>query len=1422
MTEAMDRDAPLTIPVDFDPFADAPDAGMLPLTEPQKETWAGVQMGDDASRVYSESCVLTLHGNLSVASMQRALQQVVDRHDALRVSIDPNAEGQSVAPALTIALPLIDLSDHAVRSRAAEIARILEREAVQPFDLTSAPLLRAKLIREAVDLHRLVLTAHHMVCDGWSWAVLLRDLSRGYARDREGLRPQLPPPASYFDYVTRAAAHGRESAARADEDYWAQQYADTVPVLDLPLDRRRPGHKTYNGARQEMRLDESLCREIKAAGARHGCTLFVVLLAAFEALLSRLTAQDDFVVGVPMAGQALLDNRHLVGHCVNMVPLRCRIGQAAGFVAHLQHVRQAFVEAQSHQQVAFGSLLRRLNVPCGPGHPPFLSVTFNIDRSDAPFNFGDLRLDAVERRPKRFVAFDFSMNGVDNGRDLLLECEYNTDLFTPSTIKRWLRHYRVVLEAIAAGHAEHVGRLPLLTAAERQQAISGWNLGLSYPKGSCLHERFERQAARTPQAVALVCEEQKVSYADLNSRANRLAHRLRKLGVGPDQLVGLRIERSIEMVVGIIGVLKAGGAYLPLDPAYPKERIAFMLEDSRVGVVVTEPTLAADLDGIGVSRVLLDGDLADADSDPGPVTTADNLAYAIYTSGSTGKPKGVLITHYNVTRLFDATAAWYHFDQHDVWTLFHSYAFDFSVWELWGALLYGGRVVIVPYSTSRSPEAFRDLLVRERVTVLNQTPSAFRQLIQADLSQPKTDFALRYVIFGGEALELQSLRPWFERYSETRPQLVNMYGITETTVHVTYRPIRQADVESAQGSVIGMPIPDLQIYILDPYGEPAPIGVPGEIYVGGAGVALGYLNRAELTAKRFIPDPFRAIPGARLYRTGDLARRFENGDIEYLGRLDNQVKIRGFRIEAGEIEAAILQHPAVRQVAVVAREDVHGEKQLVAYLVAENQTADIAGQLRSRLRTTMPEYMVPAHFVPLQSLPLTPNGKLNRKALPRPSRSRPNLVQAYVEPRTPLERYIANLWCQILDIDQVGAEDRFFEVGGDSLRAARFINQLRNRLNESIFITTLFDAPTVAQYAAMLERDYAGAVGRTFGGPVTAEAARSQTAGIDEAAIAQLRRCVPSRAVLEPAAGHQRNPPALFILAPPRSGTTLLRVMLAGHPGLFAAPELQLLGFETLEERRQAYCGRHALWREGGIRALMEVRACAAEDAKCIMAELEQRGLSTRAFYRYLQAAVGGRMLVDKSPAYALDPNALARAERDFDEPLYIHLVRHPYAMVTSFEREHMDQVLHLEAHDFSTRQLGELIWLVSHLNIRDFLANIPQRRQYVICYEEMVTRPRSVMQEMCARLGIPFDEGVLRPYDNLDRKMTDGLQPDSTPMGDTHLFQYQSISPHAAARWRGVVEDNFLSEPTWQLAELLGYERPGAPMRAVTGRMGA
>ena len=632
--------------------------------------------------------------------------------------------------------------------------------------------------------------------------------------------PHAFPAASFRDYVAEQTSPGQLATASADEEYWAAEFSDAAPVLDLPLDGSRPATKTYRSGREHLRIGSELYADVKEVGAIAGATLFATLLAAFEVLVHRLSGQSDFVVGIPLAGQVGLENPSLVAHCVNTVPLRARLDPDAPFAEHVRIVRQELVRAQQHSQATFGTIVRRLRIPRDRSRTPLVAITFTTDKIGAPFDFGDVTIASLSA-PKSYSNFELALNLVDSGSDIVVECDYNSDLYDGPTLRRWLSHYETVLRGIVARPESPIGALPVLTEADKQP----FGVGVDFGVGGCLHARFEERARSLPDRVAVVCDGESLTYGELDRRANALALRLRSLGVGREVLVGLRTDRSLNAVVGIVGILKAGGAYVPLDPAYPQERVAFMLADSDVRVVVTESGFAADFADLGSSLVFVDEELGEAAVGPESGVGPEDLAYVIYTSGSTGEPKGALISHQNVGRLFDATEAWFGFGENDVWCMFHSYAFDFSVWEMWGALLYGGRLVVVPFWVSRSPEAFLALVQREGVTVLNQTPSAFRQFIAADAQQgapAKTN--LRYVIFGGEALELSSLGPWFDRHGDARPRLVNMYGITETTVHVTYRPISIAATCGRSGSAIGVPIPDLRVTCPGPDGHPCRSG----------------------------------------------------------------------------------------------------------------------------------------------------------------------------------------------------------------------------------------------------------------------------------------------------------------------------------------------------------------------------------------------------------------------------------------------------------------------------------------------------------------------------------------------------------------------------------------------------------------------
>ena len=730
--------------------------------------------------------------------------------------------------------------------------------------------------------------------------------------------------------------------------------------------------------------------------------------------------------------------------------------------------RTALVEAHEHRAITSGRLVQLLNLARDTGHAPLVATVFNVDRSTEPPVFDGLTFERLAA-PRAGYNFDIGLDIADTGSELHIECNYDVDLFDAATIRRWLAYFRNLLTSAIADPGLALGRLSILPA-EEQAALAEAGRSTAAFEPRCLQQAFEAVATEHADATAVSSGDESASYSRLNQRSNQLARHLRTLGVTRGTLVGVCLDRSIDLVAAIIGVLKAGGAYVPLDPDCPVERLRTMIDDARPQVVIASAGTLEQVEPCSARVVGLERDeaaIAAHPSDNLPIETSpDDLAYVIFTSGSTGRPKGVTVTHGNVARLFSATDQWFHFGAGDVWTLFHSFAFDFSVWEIWGALLHGGRLVVVPHDVSRSPDAFHELLRRERVTVLNQTPSAFRQLIEADRAAGAGVPSLRFVIFGGEALDPAALRPWVERYGDEQPVLVNMYGITETTVHVTYRRISAADVSAGLRSAIGVQLADLELHLLDPESlEHVPVGVAGEICVGGDGVATGYLNRPDLSEARFIPNPFS--PGGRLYRSGDLARRRPDGDIEYLGRIDQQVKIRGFRIEPAEIESVLLDHPAVREAAVVVAPTAAGEPRLAAYVVRYTESSDPA-DLLAHLRTRLPDYMVPSAFVFLGALPLNENGKLDRRRLPAPNGAPPVAHEA-AGPRTPTEVALAGIWQEALELSYVGIHDSFFDLGGHSMLAVKIARRSCEAFGIDLPVAALFRAPTVAKLAEAID-----------------------------------------------------------------------------------------------------------------------------------------------------------------------------------------------------------------------------------------------------------------------------------------------------------------------------------------------------------------
>jgi amino acid adenylation domain-containing protein len=1049
----------------------------FPLSFAQQRLWFLHQMGD-GSPAYHVPTALRLRGGLDIPVLERCFGEVARRHESLRTTFEANpitgTPEQVIHPWTPFTIELFDLSDEPLGEGLKHARARANHEAQRPFNLSTGPLLRASLISLASDDHVLILVIHHIVSDMWSTQVLTRELIllyEAYSRDEEPTLAELP--IQYADF-----AHWQRNRMKGDVldhqlSYWRNQLRGQLPMLELPTRAPRPPRHTINGAEISWRLDLETTERLNSLSQREGATLFMTLLAAFNVLLMRYSSQQDILIGTPISNRNRAELEPLIGLFINTLVLRTDLSGEPSFQELLRRVKEVAVGAYANQEVPFEKLVEELQPERDLARTPLFQVMFalqNVPQQNAEtFSLSVSPFDIDVRTSK----FDLTLTALEDGQGLLGVCEYNTDLFDEQMIERMIGHYKTLLASILADPDRAISRLLILTQIERATLLFKYEEATGTTLShSSLHELFEAQVARAPKHTALIFEEKQLTYGELNRRANKLAHYLRSLGVGPETLVGIFVERSALMVVGLLGILKAGGAYVPLDPAYPQDRLAFIVNDAGIKVLLTERDMLESLPAHQAELICLDADWekmsAQPETNPDAGVRGQNLAYVIYTSGSTGKPKGALVTHENVLRLFSSTHSWFVFGPGDVWTLFHSYAFDFSVWEIWGALLYGGRLIVVPYLISRSPESFYKLLRERQVTVLNQTPSAFRQLMQVDeRSSDEGDLSLRLVIFGGEALDIAGLKPWFERHGDKTPQLVNMYGITETTVHVTYRPLVKEDLTSA-ASLIGVQIPDLQFYILDSNLEPLPQDVPGEVYVGGAGVSRGYLNRPELTAERFIPDPFDDEPGARLYKTGDSARRLSNGDIEYLGRIDQQVKIRGFRIELGEIEATLLDHPSVSDAVVIAKDTRSDEKQVVAYIVQAAEEALNVAELRGFLKKKLPDYMIPSHFITLYALPLTPNGKIDRRALPDPQAARPDIGAIFIEARTPIEKILAEIWAETLHIPSAGIDDNFFELGGDSILSVQVLSKAQKR-GVTFTIAELFEHQTIRELAHNLD-----------------------------------------------------------------------------------------------------------------------------------------------------------------------------------------------------------------------------------------------------------------------------------------------------------------------------------------------------------------
>jgi amino acid adenylation domain-containing protein/non-ribosomal peptide synthase protein (TIGR01720 family) len=1037
----------------------------IPLSFAQQRLWFLNEL-EGANASYNMAAAIRLSGPLQVAALERAIAEIVQRHDVLRTNFK-TVNGiaiQSIAPTSTVTLPVVDLQALTPEEQSAEVQRLASVEAEKPFDLANDSLVRITLLMLRKEEHMLLVTIHHIVSDGWSIGIFFREVATLYEAFSTGKPSPLSAlPIQYADFAHWQRQWLQGEVLENRLNYWKQQLAGAPPLLSIPTDRPRPKVQTFRGGIEYFQIDADLTRKLKTLSRQSHATLFMTLLAAFASLLSRYSNQSDIVVGSPIANRNRSEIESLIGFFVNTLLLRIDLNGNPDFWELLNRTRQVALDAYAHQDVPFEKLVDELQPERNLSYNPLFQVMFVLQNTpDVKLELPGLTI-TLENEDVA-AKFDLTLSIEETEQELIGSWEYNTDLFDAATIKRMVGHFQTLLEAIVANPQQRVSELPLLTATERHTLLVEWNNTFAeYPFDKCIHQLFEAQVEQTPDAVALVFQDQQLTYDELNSRANQLAHHLRSLGVGPDGLVGLCLERSLEMVVGVLGILKAGGAYVPLDPAYPSERLAFMLEDTQVEVLLTQQSLVEKLPSHQARVLCLDTDsetlTQQSEDNPKSEVMPDHLAYVMYTSGSTGRPKGVSVIHRGIVRLVKQTN-YASFSPEEVFLQLAPISFDASTFEIWGSLLNGARLVVMPPVTP-SLQELGQALEQYQVTTLWLTAGLFHLMVDEQIEGLK---GVRQLLAGGDVLSVGHVKKLLQEIKGLR--LINGYGPTENTTFTCCYPITEPSLVG-NSVPIGRPIANTQVYLLDEALQPVPVGVAGELYIGGDGLARGYLNRPDLTSQRFIPNPFSDKKGDRLYKTGDLARYLSDGNIEFLGRLDNQVKIRGFRIELGEIEAVLGQHQAVQEVVVMVREDIPGNKRLVAYLVLNQLAAPSMQELQHFVKQHLPEYMVPSAFVLLENLPLTPNGKVDRDALPAPDTSRSELAEALVAARTPVEEMLARIWADILGLEQVGIHDNFFELGGDSILSIQIVARA-NQAGLKLTPKQLFGHQTIAELAAVV------------------------------------------------------------------------------------------------------------------------------------------------------------------------------------------------------------------------------------------------------------------------------------------------------------------------------------------------------------------
>ncbi len=1403
------------------------DASVFPMSYGQKGFWVLEQLNPGLA-VNNIPAALRLKGPLNFSAFKKAFEFIIKRHQILRVRFDVQAgqPRQELRDFDNLELPVFDLTGFNKSEQEEKVAELITEEATRPFDLSKDLLVRVQLLKLADDEHVLSVTFHHIIADAWSVGVFVNEYLTAYQAFSTGKAPDLPElPIQYFDYAAWHQAFIEGPQGQKQIAYWEKQLGDPEGHVQLPTDFPRTGRASHRGFHLPFYFDETVSQKILDFCQQEQITPYMFLQAVFALMLAHLSGQDDIRIASPVANRNQPELKHLIGLFINVVIIKNVFPLELSFRSFLQQVRQTVLDAMDNATVPIEILINKFFPKRESSDNPLANVLFDFQTAPLQtMRLGDLEVESLKLETGS-IKFDLvlSVNVTQKGIKGIFG--YKTELFKKETIEKFISYFRTLVNSVLQNPDRALWRYSLLDQVERDRILNQWSRGpaVSMPDNLCIHQLIAQRAETNPDVPALIHHKHigknhkplSLTYRELNERANQVAHYLMKKGVGPGHIIGLCTKRSLELFVGLLGILKTGAAYLPIDPNYPEERIEFIINDSNLSFVLTQSALRQRFDDKGIESLCLDSDWSifakQSTANPQGFTLhPETLAYLIYTSGSTGTPKAVMVPHRALLNHALAMRDEYDFKIGERILQYISISFDAAGEEIYPALLSGATLILPTSAAELSGFDLLEILETEKVNVLHVPVPVWHYFIDFLTEQnKKIPESIRLMLAGGE----QPSIPKFKKAAELaqRPTaFVNLYGPTETTIASTFchLPLK-ADQTFEYGFIpIGKPIHNESVYILNKALQPVPQGVVGEIYIGGIGVTLGYLGRPDLTAERFLPDPFSSEPGARMYRTGDLGRFNSRGEIIFAGRADYQVKIRGFRVELGEIEAVLAKHPSVAQCVVFTHQDNNqGEKKIVAYIVPQDEKKLDINDLREFVAQKLPDYMVPSYFVALDKIPLTPTGKVNRRALPDPTEAGTRSVSAnYVPPTSKLELFLYEMWKEILGIEKIGIHDNFFQLGGSSIQAATFVNRLQDALGEYVYIVAIYDAPTIAQLCALLKKDYPESVYRITGEKVESYEEKER---ISQENVDFLRSIIktPAPFVLPE---KRKNPPAVFVISSPRSGSTLTRAILGGHPKLFSPPELQLLNFNTLRERKQNLTGRDDFWLDGTIRAIMEIKKCSADEARQIMSEFEEKDYTVKDFYYELQQWLNDQIFVDKTPNYALSVDILKRAEMYFEDALYIHLIRHPYGVIPSFEKARLHVFyppFFTDEHPFTPRQLAELIWLISHQNILTFLKEIPKERQFRLYYEDLVTDPEKTVKKMCDFLGIDLHPDMLDPQKDSHKRMTDGLNDLSKMLGDVRFHEHKGITADRAYSWKRTLTEDYLSDLTWKLVEDFGYE---------------